>query len=83
MRRQWLAAYLLAIAGLSVGAGPAQAHGFGQRNDLPIPLPLYLAGAGGVVGLSFVLAVVFLRTGWPIPSSFAAISLLHNPWIGD
>lgn len=33
----------------------AFAHGFGQRIDLPVPLYLYLFGAGAVVALSFIL----------------------------
>src|SRR6266851_5791623 len=36
---------------------PLHAHGFGQRYDLPVPLWLYLLGAGAMVGRSIVLAV--------------------------
>lgn len=39
----------------------AGAHAFGQRYDLPLPLSLYLWGAGSAVLLSFLVAVVFLR----------------------
>ncbi len=51
-------------------APPARAHAFGARYDLPLPLDLYLAGAGGAVALSFVImALVFrappLEGGWP------------------
>ncbi|MDX1515157.1 MAG: hypothetical protein R3174_15575, partial [Gammaproteobacteria bacterium] len=35
--------------------GQALAHAFGERYDLPVPLWLFLTGAGAVVGLSFVL----------------------------
>ncbi len=39
---------------------PAQAHAFGARYDLPLPLWMYLVGAGAAVALTFViLAVVF------------------------
>src|ERR1051326_1478181 len=34
---------------------PLYAHGFGQRNDLPVPLWLYLLGAGATVGFSFLV----------------------------
>jgi hypothetical protein len=34
-------------------------HGFGARYALPIPLPIYIFAAGGVVLISFVLVVLF------------------------
>jgi len=37
----------------------AEAHGFGQRYDLPIPLAFYVVGAGATVALSFVLVALF------------------------
>ena len=40
-------------------AGPALAHGFGQRYSLPIPLWLYLTGAGLAVAASFALIALF------------------------
>ena len=40
---------------------PARAHAFGPRYDLPLPLDLYLAGAGGAVALSFVIMVLVFR----------------------
>ena len=43
--------------------GPASAHAFGQRYDLPLPLALYVAGAGAVVALSFVVMALFVREG--------------------
>ena len=39
----------------------ATAHGFGQRYDLPVPLPLWVVGAGATILLAFVLVVVFAR----------------------
>ena len=39
----------------------AFAHGFGDRYDLPVPLGLYITGAGLAVALSFVLIGVFSR----------------------
>lgn len=39
----------------------AQAHAFGARYDLPLPLELYLAAAGMVVAASFAGTLIFLR----------------------
>jgi hypothetical protein len=54
---------LLAAAAQAAGlaAGPAAAHGFGQRYELPLPLPLYLLGGAAVVALSFIVFSVFVR----------------------
>ena len=43
--------------------GLAEAHGFGERYDLPVPLWLYLYGAGATVLVSFVVVGMFLRGG--------------------
>ena len=55
----------LSIIGVAVGVAlavsPAAAHGFGERYDLPVPLSLYLLGAGAAVALSFVVMGVFVR----------------------
>src|SRR5262245_6558177 len=48
-------------------AGPAAAHGFGQRYDLPIPLSFYIWGAGATVALSFVGFGLFLRAEHGFP----------------
>jgi hypothetical protein len=40
---------------------PALAHAFGQRYDLPLPLWLYISGAGAVVALSFTVMALFFR----------------------
>ena len=64
MRRwlsDWRAGAILLLSGLAA-ASPAAAHGLGQRYDLPLPLSLYMVGAGATVALSFVMAVFFLRT---------------------
>jgi len=52
-----------AALGLAALASPtvAAAHGFGQRYDLPLPLSLYVTGAGAAVALSFVVAALFMR----------------------
>ena len=39
--------------------GLAYAHGFGERYDLPVPLWLYLYGAGATVLVSFVVVGMF------------------------
>lgn len=54
-------AVALAICAFAA-AEPAQAHGFGARYDLPIPLSLYLAGAGLTVAVSFAVLAVFMRS---------------------
>src|SRR5260370_19130205 len=51
----------VAIIGVCVLAGPAQAHGFGQRYDLPLPLSLYLFGTAAAVVLSFIIVGLFAR----------------------
>src|SRR5262245_21963141 len=62
MPRRWrkLLGCLALIFGLAAG-GPAAAHGFGQRYDLPIPLSFYIWSAGATVALSFVGFGLFLR----------------------
>jgi hypothetical protein len=52
---------ILYLASGLLAAGPAAAHGLGQRYDLPLPLSLYVMGAGATVALSFLVAVLFLR----------------------
>ena len=56
---------ILAVIGtaavLELAASPAWAHAFGTRYDLPLPLGLYLLGAGAAVGLSFVVMARFLK----------------------
>jgi hypothetical protein len=34
-------------------------HGFGERYDLPVPLWLWVTGAGATIVLSFVIVGVF------------------------
>ena len=70
----------LAVAAVLMSAGPAAAHAFGARYDLPLPLGFYLGAAGLAVVASFLGAVAFLRTGhagrvtfdMPIPPRIAA-----------
>jgi hypothetical protein len=51
-----------AAALLAAVAPAAQAHGFGQRYDLPIPLELYLCGAALTVVVSCVMLAFFVRS---------------------
>ena len=48
------------LAFLAFGT-PAHAHAFAQRYDLPIPLWLYVTGAGATVAVSFVIVGIFVR----------------------
>ena len=63
------------VAALPVGLATglavksASAHGFGERYDLPVPLNLFLVGAGATVALSFVAIGLFMRRR-PVSSSF-------------
>jgi hypothetical protein len=72
---RWLT--LLAGAGGTVATTSAQAHGFGQRYDLPIPLSFYVFGAGATVALSFVMAAAFLRTA-RLPNAYPRLPLLRS-----
>jgi hypothetical protein len=58
---RWLAAGPLGV--LLAYPVPAAAHGLGQRYELPVPLALYLTGAGLAVGFSFALMAWFIRRG--------------------
>lgn len=68
---------LLAWASGALVATPAQAHGFGQRYDLPIPLSFYVFGAGATVALSFVMAAMFLRAA-RLPDAYPHLQLLRS-----
>lgn len=55
---------LLPAAVLLFAAPPGVlAHGFGERYDLPVPLSLYIIGAGAAVLLSFGVIALFARGG--------------------
>ena len=60
MRRQKLLVASV-IGALALGVVPVYAHGFGDRYDLPVPLNLFLVGAGATVALSFVVIGLFVR----------------------
>lgn len=72
---------LLAGAALACAlpiAGPALAHGFGQRYSLPIPLWLYLTGAGLTVAVSFAMIALFVRKA-PTAQAYKRIDLMRLP----
>ena len=56
------------------------AHGFGERIDLPIPLNLYLIGAGAAVLISFILIGLINHKGGHI-DSYPRYNLLKIRWI--
>lgn len=53
------------------------AHGFGQRIDLPLPIHLYLIGAGLTVAVSFVIIGFYHPRG----KTSGGFELLEIPWI--
>ena len=55
IRGLWLAATVVFLPTF------ASAHGFGQRYDLPVPLGLFMLGAGASVVLSFLGMGLFVR----------------------
>ena len=61
--RTKLAYWVVVGAGLTglLATDIASAHAFAQRYDLPVPLGLYLFGAGATVALSFAVMVAFVR----------------------
>lgn len=78
---RWGRRTLAGLAGIlpALSVGPAYAHGFGERYDLPVPLWLYLIGAGAAVACSFVIIGVFLR-GTPGLHGYPRFNLLR--WRG-
>ena len=76
-RRAWIAG-LGCCATASLAAGPAAAHAFGQRYDLPVPLSIYLVGAAAAVAFSFVVIGAFVRGGRS-GGAYSRLNLLGNP----
>ena len=64
--------------------GLALAHGFGERYDLPVPLTLYVIGAGAAVGFSFLVIALFARGS--VSSQPPRVNLFRWRWgraLGD
>ncbi len=53
---------------LMASARDADAHAFGVRYDLPVPLGLYLLSAGSAVAFSFVVIALFVRAPAAVPT---------------
>ncbi len=77
-RRRVLLATPAALIFAALTASPAFAHGFGERYDLPVPLWLYISGAGAAVALSFVVIGFFLRRT-SRTHTYPGLNLLHHP----
>ncbi len=60
---------------LAWAARPAQAHGFDERYDLPVPLGQVVAGACAVVALSFLVAAWFARRSGPVSTTAFGLEL--------
>ncbi len=68
----------LATLAFAAAAGSAQAHAFGERYDLPLPLWLNLVGGAAAVILSFVIAAWFVRPA-PAEGRACCTNLLAIP----
>ena len=61
----------LLLAGFFFQIPEAASHAFGVRYDLPLPLWLYMTGAGASVALSFVVMAIFMRRAAAPESAWA------------
>jgi hypothetical protein len=75
MVRVTLSAILTFLAGVSL----AQAHAYGERYDLPVPLWINVVGGSAVVVLSFVMAAAFMQPAKERATPQA--NLLAMPWL--
>ncbi len=76
-----LPAALLALGlGLLAPLGVAQAHGFGERYDLPLPLSFFAAGAAAAVVFSFLLMGGVVK-GASRELDYPRLNLLRYPWL--
>ena len=65
----------------SLVTSSASSHGFGERYDLPMPLNLFLVGAGATVALSFVVIAIFVKSG-SAEIGYPRYNLLKMPLLG-
>ena len=72
--------FLLALAAGLTGliAGPAYAHGFGERTQLPIPLGYFIIGAAVTVAVSFLIVSFFVRAA--PGASYGRYDLYRTGW---
>ena len=75
MKNLFYLTYLLALLPTHVSA-----HGFGERIDLPIPLNLYLVGAGAAIIVSFVLIGLIGKQAHHV-DTYPRFNLLKISWI--
>ncbi len=76
--------WLALAAAVAFLPSPVSAHGFGQRYDLPVPLGLFLLGAGASVVLSFLGMGLFVRDKRE-DGDYPGYNLLDSPvfgWMG-
>ena len=66
----------LAVAAYALLPAHTYAHGFGDRYDLPVPLWLYITGAGAAVAFSFVVIGLYIRDS-PGTTSYPRLDLLR------
>ena len=76
-----IGATLALVAASFVFAPSAEAHGFGERYDLPLPLSLFVIAGAVAVVFSFVVVSVFLR-GDATHYAYPRYNLLRTPFIG-
>lgn len=74
-----LGRFLIVLLTPLVVATAAQAHAYGERYDLPVPLWLNLVGGAAVVVMSFGIAAWFLQLRKEAPPSRR--NLLTVPWL--
>ena len=72
-------------APMALATSSASAHAFGTRYDLPIPLGIYLTGAGAAVFLSFMVMARFLKHRGELRGGFRfnILSLPGMKWLGS
>src|SRR5262249_5177471 len=78
LSRSILRRTLAAAAAIGGIATPVGEHCFRQRYYLPLPLLLYLSGAGPAVALSFVIFGLFVRRA-PLSRVRPQVDLLATP----
>ena len=74
---------IVVLASVLVDASPASAHAFETRYDLPLPLTLFITGAGAAVAFSFFIVVRFVRdeAASPKPRSFDLLRVKGSGWL--
>ena len=76
--------WLALAAAVAFLPSPVSAHGFGQRYDLPVPLGLFMLGAGASVVLSFLGMGLFVRDKRE-DGDYPGYNLIDSPvfgWMG-